>query len=304
MVGSTHEALHWVFQKDPALLTRAFQKVLHVPFPEPRDFAVLNADVTEIEPVERRVDTLMRVETAEGAYLLVVEAQGKKDERKRGSWPYYLSYLYEKYRCEPVLVVITQNSATARWAAQPIRRGLPGWDSMTVRPLVIGPDNVPVIANEREAERDVPLAVLSAMTHGRGAEAAAILEPLACALRTVDGDSAAVFGQLIESCLGDPRAKDLWRDLMSEIRYFFNNPVAEKVREEGRVEGRVEGREEGRAEDRSEITLEILEWRGVPVSGAVRERVLACTDLNQLKVWSQRAVHVTRAEDLFSGGGS
>jgi hypothetical protein len=76
---------------------------------------------------------------------------------------------------------------------------------------------------------------------------------------------------------------------MSEIRYFFDNPVAEKVREEGRVE------------DRSEITLEILEWRGIPVTGAVRERVLACTDLEQLKVWSQRAVHVMCAEDLFSG---
>lgn len=267
--------------------------MLRVPFPEPRDFAVLNTDVTEIEPVERRVDTLMRVETDEGAYLLVVEAQGKKDDDKRASWPYYLSYLYAKYRCEPVLVVITQSSATARWAAEPIRRGLPGWASLTVRPLVIGSDSVPVIANEREAERDVPLAVLSAMTHGRGVKAAAILEPLAFALRTVDGESAAVFGQLIESCLGDPEARDLWRELMSEIRYFFNNPVAEKVREEGR--------EEGRAGDRSEITLQILEWRGIPVSSAVRERVLACTDLEQLKIWSQRAIQVARAEDLFSG---
>lgn len=79
MVSSSHEALHWVFQKDPALLTRAFQSVLRVPFPEPRDFAVLNTDVTEIEPVERRVDTLMRVDTAEGTYLLVIEAQGKRD---------------------------------------------------------------------------------------------------------------------------------------------------------------------------------------------------------------------------------
>ncbi|CAM5442737.1 hypothetical protein GCM10010220_39560 [Streptomyces parvulus] len=107
MVSSSHEALHWVFQKDPALLTRAFQNVLRVPFPEPRDFAVLNTDVTEIEPVERRVT----------------------------------------HCCEPVLVVITQSSATARWAARPIRRGLPGWDSLTVRPLVIGPGNVPAIAS-------------------------------------------------------------------------------------------------------------------------------------------------------------
>lgn len=81
---------------------------LGVPCPETRDFAVLNADLREIEPVERRV------ETDEGAYLLVVEAQGAVDDRKRGSWAYYLSYLYAKYRCEPVLIVITQSRATAR----------------------------------------------------------------------------------------------------------------------------------------------------------------------------------------------
>ncbi|MGX1270499.1 hypothetical protein RKD18_003693 [Streptomyces phaeoluteigriseus] len=115
MVGSSHEAMHRIFQKDPALLTRALQQVLRVPFPEPRDFAAMNIDLTEIEPVERQVDTLLRAETEEGAYLLVVESQGKRDERKRGSRPYHLSYLYEKYRCEPVLIVVTQNSATARW---------------------------------------------------------------------------------------------------------------------------------------------------------------------------------------------
>jgi hypothetical protein len=118
--------------------------------------------------VERRVDTLLRAETDEGTYLLVVESQGKPENRKRGSWGYYLSYLHEKYRCEPVLIVVTQSSATARWAAKPIHFGVRGCPSMTVQPFVLGPDNVPVIANEREAERDVPLAVLSAMTHGKG----------------------------------------------------------------------------------------------------------------------------------------
>lgn len=295
MVSSSHEALHRVFQKDPALLTRALQSVLRVPFPEPRDFAVLNADLTESEPVERRVDTLMRVETDEGAYLLVVEAQRRQDESKRSSWPYYLSYLYAKYRCEPVLVVITQNSATARWAARPIRWGVPGWYSLTVRPLVLGPDNVPVIADEKEAARDVPLAVLSAMTHGRGPQAAAILEPLVAALRTIDAESAAVFVQFVDSCLADPQAKEIWRDLMTAINYFFRHPVAEQVREEGR--------EEGRIEESAEMTLSILEWRGIPVPDAVRERVLACTDHEQLKLWAQRAVHATNAEDLFAKDG-
>ncbi|MGW3112544.1 hypothetical protein [Streptomyces sp. NPDC001091] len=292
MVGSSHEALHRIFQKDPALLTRALQRVLHVPFPEPHEIAALNIDLTEIEPVERRVDTLLRAETDEGTYLLVVESQGKVDERKRGSWPYYLSYLYEKYRCEPVLIVITQNSATARWAAQPIRLGFPGWHSLTVRPLVLGPDNVPVITDERQAERDVPLAVLSAMTHGRGPKAAPILESLATALKTIDPDSAAVFVQFVDSCLADPQAKQMWRDLMTAIQYFWRHPLAEQVREEGREQGWIQAK--------AETVLQVLEWRGIPVPDDVRDRVTACTDRNKVEVWAQRAVHAADAEDLFT----
>ncbi|MCH5671564.1 hypothetical protein [Streptomyces gilvus] len=300
MVGSSHEALHRIFQKDPTLLTKALQKVLHVPFPEPREIAALNVDLTEIEPVERRVDTLLRAETDEGTYLLVVESQGKVDERKRGSWPYYLSYLYEKYRCEPVLIVTTQSSTTAKWASRPIRFGFRGWHSMTVRPLVLGPDNVPLITNGRQAEKDVPLAVLSAMTHGRGPQAPAILESLAAALRTIDPDSAAVFVQFVDSCLADPQAKLMWRDLMTAIQYFWRHPLAEQVREEGREQGREEGLEQGRAETRAQMVLRILEWRELPVSDDVRRRVESCTDPKQLETWAKRALHVKNPSELFA----
>ncbi|BBC33827.1 hypothetical protein SGFS_051210 [Streptomyces graminofaciens] len=300
MVSSPHEALHRIFQKDPALLTRTLQRVLHVPFPEPYEFAAMNVDLTEIEPVERRVDTLLRAETDEGTYLLVVESQGKKDEGKRRSWPYYLSYLYAKYHCDPVLIVITQSKATARWAAEPIHLGVVGRPSLTVRPLVLGPDNVPVIADERTAERDVPLAVLSAMTHGKGRGAAAILEALVAALRNTDAESAAVFVQFVDSCLTDPEARKIWRDLMTDTQYFWRHPLAEQTREEGREEGREQGRMEGRAE----MILEILELRGIPVPAQVRERVTACADRAQLTVWAERASHVTDAEGLFRAAGT
>ncbi|MDX2675609.1 hypothetical protein [Streptomyces soliscabiei] len=291
MVGSSHEALHRIFQKDPALLTRALQQVLGVPFPTPYDFAGMNVDLTEIEPVERRVDTLLRAETDEGTYLLVVESQGQPDDRKRGSWPYYLSYLYEKYRCEPVLIVVTQSSATARWAARPIHLGVRGVPSLTVRPFVLGPDNVPLIATEEEARRDPPLAALSAMTHGRGRQAAAILESLAAALKDIDRDSAAVLVQFVDSCLADDQVRKMWRDLMTAMQYFWRHPLAEEVREEGR--------EEGRVRERAAMILRILEWRGVAVPDEVRARVEACTDSDQLAVWSERAVHATSVDDLF-----
>ncbi|WP_416983068.1 hypothetical protein [Streptomyces sp. T028] len=296
MVTSSHEALHRIFQKDPALLTRALQQVLHVPFPEPHDFAAMNIDLTEVEPIERRVDTLLRAETDEGTYLLVVESQTDPDARKHRSWPYYLAYLLEKYHCDPVLIVVTQNSATARWAAQPIQVGVRGMPSMTVRPFVLGPGNVPVISDEAEAVRDPALAVLSAMTHGRGPQAAGILESLVVALKSIDADSAAVFVQFVDSCLADPQAQQMWRDLMTAMQYFWRHPLAEEVREEGREEGR----EQGRAQERAEMVLNILRWRGIDVPDSVRDRVEACTDLDQLTTWSERAVHATTADDLFT----
>lgn len=69
-------------------------------------------------------------------------------------------------------------------------------------------------------------------------------------MRTIDAESAAVFVAFVDSCLADAQAKEIWRDLMAAIHYFFRHPVAEQVREEGR--------EEGRIEDRAEMTLRIL----------------------------------------------
>ncbi|MFF4798470.1 hypothetical protein ACFY1U_08650 [Streptomyces sp. NPDC001351] len=78
------------------------------------------------------------------------------------------------------------------------------------------------------------------------------------------------------------------------MQYFFRHPLAEQVREEGRLEGRVEVG--------IEMVLSILEWRGIPVPAAVRKRVRACPDRDQLTAWAQRAVHATDAAELFLEG--
>ncbi|MCF4138732.1 hypothetical protein L1856_21415 [Streptomyces sp. Tue 6430] len=82
------------------------------------------------------------------------------------------------------------------------------------------------------------------------------------------------------------------RDLMTAMQYFWRHPLAEQVREEGRLE------------TRAEMTLNILEWRGVPVSDAIRHRVETCTDEDLLKLWARRAMDVSQAEDLFDADGS
>ncbi|MEU6255300.1 hypothetical protein [Streptomyces sp. NPDC047043] len=68
----------------------------------------------------------------------------------------------------PVLIVLTSSESTAQWAAQPINVGPAGWETCTVRPLVIGPDSEPFIADERLSGGDAFLEALSAIVHGAG----------------------------------------------------------------------------------------------------------------------------------------
>lgn len=244
MVSSSHEVMHRIFQEDPGLFSRAFEELLGISLPEPEAISILTPDLTEIRPLERRVDTLLRVDIPDGkGYLVAIEAQGRKDPDKPGSWAYYLAHLYAKYRCPPLLLVVCQDKATATWAAEPIEIGFPGQrPTLIVNPLVLGPDNVPVIREMEEAVRDIPLAVFSAITHGKDPDAAAILKTLAEALQDTDADTAGTFAELTGLGLGDTPAGHIWRDLMSAHTTGWRSPWVEAAHEEGLRQGREIGR--------------------------------------------------------------
>ncbi|MFD7071487.1 hypothetical protein ACFV97_30145 [Streptomyces sp. NPDC059913] len=298
MVSSPHEAQHRIFQENPTLFTSAFE-ALGVPFPEPVAVSLMDTDLTEMRPVERHVDTLLRIDVVGGGcYVLAIEAQGRKDPEKRSSWAYYLAHLYAKFRYPPVLLVVCRDKATAEWAAEPIRIGLEKHPSLAVFPLVLGPHNVPVVTDAARAAADIPMAVFSAITHGNDQDIAAILEALAVALRATDADAAAIFAEFTEAGLGDTQAREIWRNLMSTSLSHFRGIVAESFRDEGREEGR----EEGIAKERSLSVLRMLDRRGVAVSDADRERIGACRDLATLDLWVDRAFTVKTTDDLFDQG--
>ena len=47
------------------------------------------------------------------------------------------------------------------------------------------------------------------------------------------------------------------------------------------------------------MVLVALNERGIEVSDGVRERIVACEDLELAKLWLNRALTVVRAEDVF-----
>ncbi|MFC8367242.1 hypothetical protein ACFUIT_04485 [Streptomyces sp. NPDC057239] len=331
MVSPPHEAMHRIFQHDPGLFSRV-SRFLGVDIPTPVKATALPTDLTETNPVERRVDTLLRFETAEqGPFLLAIEAQGRKHPDKPASWAYYTAYLWSKYRLPTALLVVCQDHATAKWAQQSVSCGPPQMPTLTLRPMVAGPHNMPVITDPEEARADLALASLAAITHAAEPVVDAILKALSTALRDEPKDIASPLIEFTAQGLGKNPAKHLWRNLVAVDLSFYKSYLAEEVREEVRKEVREEVqrevrqevreevqrevrqevreevqrevrqevREEARVKDRAEDILFVLEQRGLDISDDVRSRITGCTDPELLRLWLARALAAPKAEKVF-----
>jgi hypothetical protein len=60
-----------------------------------------------------------------------------------------------------------------------------------------------------------------------------------------------------------------------------------------------EGKAEARVETQAEALLTVLRVRGIDVSAAARERILAQKDLEQLKRWFEKAVVASSIEAVI-----
>ncbi|MFJ2897676.1 hypothetical protein ACIO87_22655 [Streptomyces sp. NPDC087218] len=290
MVSSPHEAMHRIFQEYPGLFSRV-SEVLGVDIPPPTSAVALPTDLTEARPVERRVDTLLRIETErEGAFLLAIEAQGKKDPRKTTSWPYYVSYLHNRYGLPVLLLVVCQDPATAEWAARPVSIGIRQWQTLTLSPLVAGPHNMPVITDVAEARKDLALATLAAITHADNPDVGAILKTLSAALRDAPETIANPIVELTAQGLGNRPAAQQWRNLVAVDLSFYKSFMSEEIRDEGRAEGLAEG------------ILLILKVRGIPTTDEFHEKITNCTDPQLLRQWLNRAATATTADEVFTEG--
>lgn len=295
MVTSAHEGMHRIFQERPEILTPVFE-VLGIALPEKATVDAIVTDVTETKPLERRLDTVLRIGPSDGDdFLLAIEAQSRKDEKKASSWAYYIAHLQAKYELPVLLLVVCQDRSTAKWAAGPFDCAARGWTAQRTRPLVVGPDNLPVITDQRTAEENLALASFSALAHAHSPRIDAILEALGRALHAKDIEASRYFYEFLEISLGGTPAGDRWKEIMSSVVTYFpgRGTLIEKAYLEGEANGAARG--EARA------ILRFLEARGIPVGEAVRERITSCTDLDRLDAWLSRAVTVERAEELFDG---
>jgi hypothetical protein len=262
-----------------------------------------DATVSQIPPLG--CDLCIELYEADSAKLvmaLVVEVQLQIDERKPFSWVAYQAAQFCRLEVPAVLVVITNDRKVAQWAAEPI------WSGQTwLTPMVIGPGDVPAITDPDVAERSIELAFVSGVVHGQDMLAARIGLALAHALDASPDHDLAVYWDTFLASLSESVRKELemelqrrrWQPRSDWGREIFANGVAE-----GKVEGErlgiAKGQLLGQVEGRAAAVIALLEIRGLSVSTAIHERVMACTDLALLDRWFRRAATAHSVEETFA----
>jgi len=156
---------------------------------------------------------MLTVQTSHGdEFVLVIELLREPDEVKRNWWPRYLTGLYAHHKVPIVLAVLCHDDVTADWAARPIVVGTDFWTSLEVRPLVLGPRDLP-LPEGPICEAELPLAVLGVITHGDDPRVGRVLEEVAVALKAVDAAVRDQFSSMISRALREPSAVEKWGEL-------------------------------------------------------------------------------------------
>src|SRR5262249_55000544 len=150
-----------------------------------------SGELTDVAPTEYRADAVVTLNVKNSPVLaIVVEVQLGIDPRKRGSWAAHVATLYARLGCPAVLLAICPRQTVANWAAAAISIGPPG---SVVTPVVLGPDQVPVVTDVDTAQRIPELAVLSTLAHGTRPDPVPIFEALFAGLDVLDDDHANLY---------------------------------------------------------------------------------------------------------------
>ncbi len=137
VTSSTHDGLIAMFRDNPDFLTEVLDENLGIPLPPFTDSVAGNCDLTEIVSTEYRADAVVtRYRDGEPVLAVIVEAQRKRDARKRETWPVYVATVHARLHCPVLLLVVCPNASVAAWSAEPIVIFEPG---LTLRPIVFGP---------------------------------------------------------------------------------------------------------------------------------------------------------------------
>lgn len=298
-----HEFLTELFQNDPGLAVEFAAPWLADDLPRYTRVTLQSNRVDKVDPPEMTADSVVllrdpqRKRTVHGRPTdavagIITEVQRCKDDDKRLTWPCYVTNLRYRIDAPVALLVLCPNRGMAGWSRNTIATGHPGFD---LAPIVLGPDEVPVVDDPAAFAESPELGVLSTLVHAEEDEA--LVDVMMEGLDKIARHKAATYTGFAMVLLAEAPRHRL-EEIMESALYGFTSPFTERYVEQGRSEGRAEGRAEA-AEAAAKVILKALSARGIAVTSAARDRIMNCTDPETLERWGDRAFTVSSVEELF-----
>lgn len=289
MPARRHEELLELLRQDPRIALEWLERSGLVDVPPFTSIDVKPGEVRELLPTERRADLVILLSNEKPVLVFVVEVQRRRRASKRRTWPIYLTHVGGAYRCPAVLIVVALTPRVVAWAKKPIALGHPGFE---LRPIVIGPADIPRVTDANEARRSPYRAILSALVHA--GEAGAEHEVLA-ALRgagTLPETDADAWREMLLVAVSSNEIARKALEAMMDLQHFRKTSVWFK-------EGRQEGREEGREDTARRLLMRLLAKRGFVMGSQLQTRLAACADAETLERWCEQVVDAQTVEDAL-----
>ncbi|NUN14473.1 MAG: hypothetical protein HUU55_12655 [Myxococcales bacterium] len=303
MASIVHETLVALFRDRPQLIFELLREH-HIDIQEDATYSIEDAELTELSPKHYRADLVIVTKTdGKVALVIVLEMQLQIDNVKLKSWPSYLVNAHVRWSADTCVVVVCPDKAVARWAAQPIHLG-PG---SLITPVVMGPNEIPFVTDQKLALENPELAIVSAIAHGGSENALDVVINGLLAASKVDEERGTIYADLILARVS-PAMRQAVEEMMVANKYEYQSDFARKYYGQGLTEGKAEGvaegiakgKAEGVAEGEAKALLTILEVRGLTLTEEQQHKVTNTTDLAQLNRWLKLAVVAKTTDELFA----
>lgn len=289
MVTQSHEVPIRLFQFRPELAAELLVKTVGATLPAYHSALSESEALTNCDPLELNCDNVavFRDEFGNPVHAVITEIQRSDDEDKRYTWPMYLTILRARLRCQVRLLVICTDEVTATWAKTMIKIGPP---EFVLCPNVIGPKDLLRLTADYNPREAVELLILVAATYGKGKQTESIAHDLGQRLNELSEPERRKYAGWAFQLLSIP-ACEILEEQMSMTYQEYRESYA------GQLE--IKGERRGELRAKAEKVLELLQMRGLEVPEAARERILACTDLDEVDRWFTSAFSASQVEDIF-----
>ncbi|WP_433509934.1 hypothetical protein ACQP2T_39310 [Nonomuraea sp. CA-143628] len=249
------------------------------------DACVESVELNERLPAEYAADSVISVRGPDGAKrFVIVEVQRRFDERKLWSWAAYVGGLMGRYKRAVMLVVFCPDRKTAEIYKKPIS---PDESCLILCPVVVGPDELPILREPEDVLASLEIATLSAIAHPDDLKT---VVSVAKTLATSDDDRGLVYYDYLRGQLPISVRAQLEEIMRTEVERrpdAFTRPIEIKAEARGEARGL------------ATALLRVLERRELKIPSDLRQEIESCSDLELLNLWHDRAITATTSDDVF-----